>query len=151
MQVRGGLCAAGCIVSVGIGGRDEQRRAQAAAKLRAPSVYAFVVTFDVTDDASVAASARLVDERFGQLDVLNPRAAPGRRRWINVIGVVRVTNAVLPLLRRSARSPSNTPMVSRSPSCSALCPTTDRPAACSTAMGQFPGDRLANDVMEGDC
>jgi NAD(P)-dependent dehydrogenase (short-subunit alcohol dehydrogenase family) len=76
------------------------------------------VPLDVTCDESVAAAAKLVEERAGRLDVLvNNAGVPGGwpeeptsidletvRRLVetNVIGVIRVSNAMLPLLRRSA-------------------------------------------------
>jgi NAD(P)-dependent dehydrogenase (short-subunit alcohol dehydrogenase family) len=104
--------------SVGVGARDDQRREEAVAKLIAAGVAAFGVALDVTDDASVADAARQIEERAGRLDVLinNAGVAGGRpeapttltpeevQRVVetNVIGVIRVTNAVLPLLRRSA-------------------------------------------------
>lgn len=104
--------------SVGVGARDEQRRDAAVASLREAGVDAFGVPLNVTDDSSVAAAARGIDERAGRLDVLvNNAGAAGRwpeepttvtaddmRRLVeaNVIGVLRVTNAMLPLLRRSA-------------------------------------------------
>jgi NAD(P)-dependent dehydrogenase (short-subunit alcohol dehydrogenase family) len=104
--------------SVGVGARDQQRREDAVATLRAAGVDAFGVPLDVTDDASVTAAARLIDQRAGRLDVLvnnagvagaspdQPTAVTpdGLRRVleVNVIGVLRVTNAMLPLLRRSA-------------------------------------------------
>ncbi|MFF0177431.1 SDR family oxidoreductase [Micromonospora profundi] len=103
---------------VGVGARDEQRRESAVAKLRANGVDAFGVPLDVTDDASVAAAARLLETGAGGLDVLVNNAGVtggGRQRPgdvdlaavraavdVNVIGVVRVTEAMLPLLRRSA-------------------------------------------------
>ena len=104
---------------VGVGARDERRRGDAVAKLRAAGVDAFGVPLDVTGDASVTSAARLVGERAGRLDVLVNNAGvaggwperpttvtPDGMRTVveaNVIGVVRVTNAMLPLLRRSAR------------------------------------------------
>jgi NAD(P)-dependent dehydrogenase (short-subunit alcohol dehydrogenase family) len=104
--------------SVGVGARDEQRREEAVAKLRAAGVDAFGVPLDVTDDASVTAAAKLIEERAGRLDVLVNNAgitggmpqmpttvAPETVRAAmetNVIGVIRVTNGMLPLLRRSA-------------------------------------------------
>ncbi|MFB9830894.1 SDR family oxidoreductase [Actinoallomurus acaciae] len=104
--------------SVGVGARDERRGEAAVAKLRAAGVDAFGVPLDVTDDASVAAAAGLLEERAGHLDVLvnnagvtgglpqEPTAVdPATVRTAvetNVIGVIRVTNAMLPLLRRSA-------------------------------------------------
>jgi NAD(P)-dependent dehydrogenase (short-subunit alcohol dehydrogenase family) len=103
--------------SVGVGARDEQRREDAVAKLRAGGADAFGVPLDVTDDASVTAAVRLIDERAGRLDVLVnnagvPGGGPGEPTRVtpegiravmevNVIGVLRVTNAMLPLLRRS--------------------------------------------------
>lgn len=104
--------------SVGVGARDEERREAAVQKLRADGVEAFGVPLDVTEDASVAAAARLVEERAGRLDALvnNAGVTGGRAQLptevdpatvrtaleVNVIGVIRVTNALLPLVRRSA-------------------------------------------------
>ncbi|MEU2683375.1 SDR family oxidoreductase [Streptomyces hygroscopicus] len=115
-EIAAGLAALGW--SVGVGARDEQRRTDAVAKLRAAGADAFGVPLDVTDDESVTAAARLIDERAGRLDVLvnNAGVAGGWpeqpstidletvRRLVetNVIGVIRVTNAMLPLLHRSA-------------------------------------------------
>ncbi|MFD9705238.1 SDR family oxidoreductase [Lentzea sp. NPDC059081] len=116
-EIAAGLGALG--TTVGIGARDPRRGEEAAAKLRADGVDAFFVPLDVTDDESVASAAALVEERFGRLDVLvnnagiagewptAPSAATpavlGKVLDTNVIGVVRVTNAMVPLLRRSAR------------------------------------------------
>jgi len=104
--------------SVGVGARDAARGEAATARLRAAGVDAFPVPLDVTDDGSVAAAAELLDARAGRLDVLVNNAGitggrpqeptvvdPATIRAVvetNVIGVVRVTNAMLPLLRRSA-------------------------------------------------
>ncbi|WP_433466316.1 SDR family oxidoreductase [Spirillospora sp. CA-128828] len=115
-EIAAGLGALGW--AVGVGARDEGRRETAVEKLRAAGVDAFGVALDVTDDASVEAAARLVEERAGRLDVLvnnagvtggmpqePTRVDPETMRTVvetNVIGVIRVTNAMLPLLRRSA-------------------------------------------------
>ncbi|BBA98818.1 putative dehydrogenase [Actinacidiphila reveromycinica] len=104
--------------SVGVGARDDGRREAAVRRLTEDGVDAFGVPLDVTDDASVAAAARLIEERAGRLDVLVNNAgvtgaAPQEPTRValdtvrtavetNVIGVIRVTNALLPLLRRSA-------------------------------------------------
>ncbi len=115
-EIAAGLGALGW--QVGVGARDDQRRQTAVAKLRAAGVDAFGVPLDVTDDASAAAAAGLVEDRAGRLDVLVNNAgitggAPQLPTTVdpatiretvetNVIGVIRVTNAMLPLLRRSA-------------------------------------------------
>lgn len=73
---------------------------------------------DVTGDASAAAAATQIEREFGRLDVLinnagitggmpqNPtEVSPEQVRSaveVNVIGAIRVTNAMLPLLHRSA-------------------------------------------------
>jgi NAD(P)-dependent dehydrogenase (short-subunit alcohol dehydrogenase family) len=115
-EIAAGLGALGW--SVGVGARDDHRREAAVEKLRAAGADAFGVPLDVTDDASVAAAAGLIEDRAGRLDVLvnnagitggmpqTPSAVdPATVRAAvetNVIGVIRVTNAMLPLLRRSA-------------------------------------------------
>ncbi|MFI5842634.1 SDR family oxidoreductase [Catenuloplanes sp. NPDC051500] len=115
-EIAAGLGAHG--YRVGVGARDAQRREDAVAKLRAAGVDAFGVPLDVTSDASVTAAAALVEEREGRLDVLVNNAGILGDTWpdaptgvtpavlrrvveTNVIGVVRVTNAMLPLLRRA--------------------------------------------------
>ncbi|MET7679550.1 SDR family oxidoreductase [Streptomyces sp. NPDC005423] len=114
-EIAAGLGALGW--RVGVGARDAERGEAAVAKLRAADVDAFVVPLDVTEDASVAAAVALVEERAGRLDVLvNNAGITGSAAQqpttvdvttvrtaveTNVIGVIRVTNAMLPLLRRS--------------------------------------------------
>jgi NAD(P)-dependent dehydrogenase (short-subunit alcohol dehydrogenase family) len=115
-QIAAGLGALGW--SVGVGARDDRRRQAAVERLRAAGLDAFGVPLDVTDDASTTAATRLIEEQAGRLDVLvnNAGIAGGMRQEptlvdpatirtvveTNVIGVIRVTNAMLPLLRRSA-------------------------------------------------
>ncbi|GHF30573.1 short-chain dehydrogenase [Amycolatopsis deserti] len=106
------LLAAG--VTAIVGARDPERGAAAAEELGTTSVV-----LDVTDEASVEAAAKTVEQRYGRLDILMNNAGValdwGHRpselsadvvREIyetNVFGVIRVTNAFLPLLRKSAR------------------------------------------------
>ena len=114
-EIAAGLARLG--FRVGVGARDEGRREEAVRRLLADGHDVFGVPLDVTDDASVAAAAAQLEEEGG-LDVLVNNAAitggmpqepsqvsPDQVREVvetNVIGVIRVTNAVLPLLRRSA-------------------------------------------------
>ncbi|GAA4377830.1 SDR family oxidoreductase [Actinomadura verrucosospora] len=104
--------------TVGVAARSPERLSAAVEKLRAEGVDAFAVPLDVTSDESVTAAASLLSERFGRLDVLVNNAGvtggmpqtpttvdPATMRTVvetNVIGVIRVTNAMLPLLKRSA-------------------------------------------------
>ncbi|MEU1160726.1 SDR family oxidoreductase [Streptomyces sp. NPDC005921] len=115
-EIAAGLGALGW--RVGVGARDAERREAAVAKLRAGGADAFGVPLDVTDDASVTAAARLVEDHAGRLDTLvNNAGITGSAAQTpttadldtvraavetNVIGVIRVTNAMLPLLRRAA-------------------------------------------------
>ncbi len=114
-HIAAGLGALGWRIAVGA--RDAHRRDTAVEKLRAGGAEAFGVPLDVTDDASVTAAAQLIAERAGGLDVLVNNAAitgampqtpttidPATVRAAvdtNVIGVIRVTNAMLALLRAS--------------------------------------------------
>jgi NAD(P)-dependent dehydrogenase (short-subunit alcohol dehydrogenase family) len=115
-EIAAGLGARGW--KVGVGARDDGQRETAVAKLQAAGVDAFGVPLDVTDDASVTAAAALLEEQAGGLDVLVNNAGitggmPQSPTTVdpatvlrvvdtNVVGVIRVTNALLPLLRRSA-------------------------------------------------
>ncbi|MCZ2829148.1 SDR family NAD(P)-dependent oxidoreductase [Modestobacter sp. VKM Ac-2986] len=93
--------------TVYVGARDAERGAKAAAELGARFVQ-----LDVTDDASVARALAEVDAAEGRLDLLVHNAgvletgldaaAAVRSFDVNAIGIVRVTEAALPLLRRSA-------------------------------------------------
>jgi len=92
--------------TVYIGARDPERGAAAADRLGAQFVQ-----LDVTDDASVEAALAAIGQREGHLDVLVNNAGvsttevsgPIAERVFetNVIGVIRVTQAALPLLEAS--------------------------------------------------
>ena len=100
-------------MTVLLGGRDQKRREAAAAELGVEPL-----ALDVTDPASVAAAAAHVRTAFGRLDVLVNNAGiagtgvvPPSATTVeavrevfdtNVYGVIRVTNAMLPLLLRSS-------------------------------------------------
>jgi NAD(P)-dependent dehydrogenase (short-subunit alcohol dehydrogenase family) len=92
--------------TVYIGARSVERGEKAAAELGARFVQ-----LDVTDDASVAAAMKSIEDAEGHLDVLVNNAGI----WLeavngpealkafdtNTVGVIRVTQATLPLLRKS--------------------------------------------------
>jgi NAD(P)-dependent dehydrogenase (short-subunit alcohol dehydrogenase family) len=96
-----------------ISARDPQRGKTAAERLGLPFVH-----LDVTDPDSVQAAALWIEQEYGVLDILVNNAGvigvPGlqpsatsvdiaRRTFeTNVFAVISVTNAMLPLLRRSA-------------------------------------------------
>lgn len=102
---------------IGVGARDDARREDAVRRLREDGINAFGVPLDVTSDHSVQAAAELVEREAGGLDVLINNAAitggmpqePASVRLdqvkaavdANVFGVIRVTEAMLGLLRRS--------------------------------------------------
>jgi NAD(P)-dependent dehydrogenase (short-subunit alcohol dehydrogenase family) len=103
-----------------VGARDTARGETAEASLRAGGADAHHVSLETTDEASAEKAAAWVDERYGRLDILvnnagilgslgagapseTPLAAVREVYETNVLGVVAVTNALLPLIRRSAR------------------------------------------------
>jgi NAD(P)-dependent dehydrogenase (short-subunit alcohol dehydrogenase family) len=91
-----------------LGARDVERGQRAAAELGVRFVQ-----LDVTDDASVTDALAAVDAAEGRLDVLvhnagvlgeGPVDGPKALRVfdVNAVGIVRVTEAALPLLRKSS-------------------------------------------------
>jgi NAD(P)-dependent dehydrogenase (short-subunit alcohol dehydrogenase family) len=104
-------------MTVLLGARDPARRADAVEALRSAGGDVHPLPLDVTDPASVQAAAEHVDAEYGRLDVLvNNAAITGARSQApssaevdeirrvfdtNVFGVIRLTNAMLPLLARS--------------------------------------------------
>ncbi|WP_419818073.1 SDR family oxidoreductase [Glaciibacter flavus] len=106
-------------VTVLVGARDEGRGEEAARVLREEGADARFVQIDVTDAASIDRAAAWIDSEYGLLDILVNNAGSAtisRERTlpsgtsledmravydINVFGLVAVTNAMLPLLRRA--------------------------------------------------
>ncbi|MEV5711905.1 SDR family NAD(P)-dependent oxidoreductase [Actinoallomurus sp. NPDC052274] len=100
-----------------LGARDPERGGAAAAELAGEGLDARFVRLDVTDPDTIAAAARLISETHDRLDILINNAAITRDEArppfelpvaalrevyeTNVFGAVAVTNAMLPLLRRS--------------------------------------------------
>jgi NAD(P)-dependent dehydrogenase (short-subunit alcohol dehydrogenase family) len=94
--------------TVYLGARDIERGEKAAMSLGAR-----FVAIDVTDDVSVTSALTAIDAVEGRLDVLVHNAGtqefgdfdgPSALRTfdVNAVGIVRVTEAALPLLRKSA-------------------------------------------------
>lgn len=104
-------------IKVLIGARDETRGREAAEKLRNEGFDAEFVHVDVTDEKTIEAAAKYVEENFGKLDILVNNAgianeyglAPGeinleliRQTFdTNFFGVIAVTKAFLPLIKKS--------------------------------------------------
>lgn len=104
-------------MTVYLGARDEARGREAAAGLADAGDVRFV-QLDVTDVASVESAVATIDAAWGRLDVLVnnagisseigtpvPEITAEQMRStyeVNVFGVVTVTSACIPLLRRSA-------------------------------------------------
>lgn len=104
-------------LTVFVGARDPQKGRAAAEGLAASGLRTRFVQLDVTDEASITAVAERIAADHGRLDILvnnagigdgadaaPSAAAPAAVRQIletNFIGVLAVTQALLPLLRRS--------------------------------------------------
>ena len=104
-------------MTVLLGARDPGRGQAAAAELTQQGMDAHAVPLDVTNQESINAAAQHIEDEFGRLDVLVNNAGisldgPGpasaldletmRRTYdTNVFGAVAVTQAFLPLLRKS--------------------------------------------------
>jgi NAD(P)-dependent dehydrogenase (short-subunit alcohol dehydrogenase family) len=101
-----------------LGARDSERGTTAARQLAADGLDARSVRLEVTDLETITAAAALIDADYGRLDILVNNAGISRDRphsptelpvallretyETNVFGVVAVTNAMLPLLRKSS-------------------------------------------------
>lgn len=100
-----------------IGARDGGKGSVAAVTLQDLGLSASSIVLDVTSEDSVASAATAIEREFGRLDVLvnnagiavdhhTPPDQVTRAQLLetyetNVFGVVTVTNAMLPLLRKS--------------------------------------------------
>jgi NAD(P)-dependent dehydrogenase (short-subunit alcohol dehydrogenase family) len=113
-------------ITVLVGARDESRGEAAAKLLRDEELDAHFIRLDVTDPGVIADAARSIEAEYGRLDILVNNAGIARpddaevsmdmTTWVpslasvdamravfevNVFGIVSVTNAMLPLLRRA--------------------------------------------------
>jgi len=105
-------------IRVILGARNSARGAEAVRLLTAEGIDAHAITIDVTSPESISAAVLDVEKRFGSLDILvnnagildystdtNPTEVPmetWRRTFdTNFFGMIAVTQAFLPLLRKS--------------------------------------------------
>ena len=105
-----------------LGSRDEARGREAAAMLTQSGAQVEAVVVDVAAPATFEAARKLIEDRFGRLDVLINNAGVGEQEdWqstaenvpvdtlrrtfeTNFFGLVDLTQRLLPLLRRSDQS-----------------------------------------------
>jgi NAD(P)-dependent dehydrogenase (short-subunit alcohol dehydrogenase family) len=150
-------------MTVLVGARDEERGRAAEGALRDGGADARFVQLDVTDAASVQRAAAWIEAKYGRLDVLVNNAGTAtvaRRRGspsqtslddmravyeINVFGVVTVTNAMLPLLRRAGAAR----IVNVSSEVGSLGSQSDpaSPLAQMPASAQYPSSKAALDML----
>ncbi|RYX84372.1 SDR family oxidoreductase [bacterium] len=103
-------------LTVLVGARDAGRGEEATQTLQSEGVDARFVAIDVNDQSSIEAAAKTIESDFGRLDVLVNNAGVAlestgaseaslevvRRTFdTNFFGVVAVTQALLPLIRKS--------------------------------------------------
>jgi NAD(P)-dependent dehydrogenase (short-subunit alcohol dehydrogenase family) len=132
-------------ITVLVSARDETRGARAVAELTDEGLDARFLPLDVTDERSVARAADRIAVDFGRLDilvnnagVLNDLVTPPSRTSLaefravfetNVFGVVAVTNALLPLLRKAPAA--------RIVNVSSVLGSLTRHTAPASALGQY--------------
>jgi NAD(P)-dependent dehydrogenase (short-subunit alcohol dehydrogenase family) len=113
-EIARGLGARKIVVLIGT--RDEARGQAAAAKLEGEGIDARFVQLDVTNKETIMRAARWIEDQFGHLDILVNNAGIGEWGFkpsdvdlakvrevyeTNLFGPMAVTQAMLPLLRRS--------------------------------------------------
>jgi NAD(P)-dependent dehydrogenase (short-subunit alcohol dehydrogenase family) len=150
-------------MTVLVGARDEERGRAAESALRDGGADARFVQLDVTDAKSVQRAAEWIEAEYGRLDVLvnNAGTATIARRGgppsqtslddmravyeINVFGVVTVTNAMLPLLRRAEAAR----IVNVSSEVGSIGSQTNpaSPLAQMPASAQYPSSKAALDML----
>lgn len=150
-------------MTVLVGARDEARGREAERLLREGGADAHFVLLDVTDEESIRRAAVWIETEYGRLDILVNNAGTAslaRRRTlpsetsiedmravyeINVFGVVAVTNAMLPLLRR-ATAARIVNVSSEVGSISSQTGTTS-PLGQMPASGQYPSSKTAVNML----
>jgi NAD(P)-dependent dehydrogenase (short-subunit alcohol dehydrogenase family) len=105
-------------IAVLVGARNAELGQAAAAKLSAEGVEAYFVELDVTKAETVSAAVKQIDSKYGRLDILVNNAgivdkgdgppsvadpeAVRRVLDVNFFGVLTVTQAMLPLVRKAS-------------------------------------------------
>ncbi len=141
LEIARGLGKAGATVL--LGARNAQAGEAAVATLRGEGLDAHFQRIDVTDEASVRAAADHIATDWGRLDILVNNAAVSLERDVlpsgsdlgimrqtyeaNVFGLVAVTQAMLPLLRKAPAGR----IVNMSTGLASLKLSSGREAACS--------------------
>jgi len=104
-------------MTVLLSARNEGSAQAAVAQLKEEGIKAFFIPLDITDAASIASAAKMAEDQFGQLDILVNNAVFFRREnqipsqipadllqtylQVNFVAQVSVTQAFLPLIRKS--------------------------------------------------
>jgi NAD(P)-dependent dehydrogenase (short-subunit alcohol dehydrogenase family) len=150
-------------VTVLVGARDEVRGREAEELLRQDGANAHFVQLDVTDEKSIGRAAAWIEAEYGRLDILINNAGTAtvaRRRAlpsetsledmravyeINVFGLVAVTNAMLPLLRRAEAAR----IVNVSSEVGSISSQTDlaSPLSQMPASAQYPSSKTAVNML----
>ena len=106
-------------VTVVVAARDQEKAAQAAARLQAEGIETVPLKLDVTSSADVRAAAEFIGRKYGRLDILINNAGINTENFAsndaptvsqetlrktfdtNFFAVVELTQAMLPLLEKS--------------------------------------------------
>lgn len=104
-----------------MGGRNHETVAKAAAELEGQGCSVEPIVIDVNSDDSIAKAAKEVEEKYGRLDVLINNAGITQRKVdpegksrrqimaavfdTNIFGAYETTEAFLPLLKKSTKTP----------------------------------------------
>jgi NAD(P)-dependent dehydrogenase (short-subunit alcohol dehydrogenase family) len=150
-------------MTVLVGARDADRGREAEQALRDGGADAYFVQLDVTDAKSIERAAEWIEAEHGHLDVLvnNAGTATVARQGyppsqtsladmravyeINVFGVIAVTNAMLPLLRRAPAAR----IVNVSSEVGSITAQSDpaHPLSQMPASVQYPSSKAALDMI----
>jgi NAD(P)-dependent dehydrogenase (short-subunit alcohol dehydrogenase family) len=146
-------------ITVLVGARDEGRGQAAAAKLQSEGADARFVKLDMTDHGTIQRAAEWIEKEFGRLDILVNNAGIGE--WgtkasdvslakvrevyeTNLFGPIALTQAMLPLLRKSKHG--RIVNVSSSLGSLTLASQPDSPMASFVALGYNTSKSALNSI-----